>query len=186
MSGKVTDKDTGWREMLARVRALSGDRRVRVGVLADAPKDEDKPVKGSASKKARTRAKVAKKATEAAVGGREKYTLLQVAIVHEFGAGPVPARSFIRATVDERRADILKLQVALARQVLQGKLTPDQALDQLGAKVAAWVKARIVAGIAPPLKPATIKRKGGKKATPLVDTGQLRSSITWAVEGAAA
>ena len=37
------------------------------------------------------------------------------------------------------------------------------------------------AGIAPPLKPATIARKGS--STPLINTGQLRSAITWRVEG---
>lgn len=174
MSGAVTERDRGARDLLARVRALSGGRKVRVGVLSDAPKREDSQ-RGKHSKKKRIRDAVARRAAG-------KLSLLEVAIIHEFGAGPVPARSFIRATLDEKRAEILKLQVALAQQVLLGKLTPEQALAQLGAKVAAMCQARIVAGIAPPLAESTLRRKKGK-TTPLILTGQLRSSITYAVEG---
>lgn len=173
MSGRVTVQDHGGAALLKRVRELSGGRKVRVGILADKPKDAA-PVKGSTSKKARVRAKVA--ATK---------SLLEIAIIHEFGGGHVPARSFIRATMDERAADIQRLQVAVARQVLSGALTAEQGLSQIGAKVAAWVQARIVAGIAPALAESTRRQKrrlGGKgKDTPLILTGQLKSSVTFAV-----
>ena len=66
--------------------------------------------------------------------------------------------------------------------MLQGKLTPTQALAQLGAKVASMCQARIVAGISPALAPSTLRRKGAK-STPLILTGQLRSSITFTVVG---
>ena len=172
MSG-VTVKDNGGNDFLRRVRELAKGRSVRVGVLADASKRE--PTKGTASKKKRTREKAEKSAP---------YSLLEVAIVHEFGGGHVPARSFIRATVDEKRTEIQALQLALAKQVLLGKITADQALGQLGAKVASWVQARIVAGIAPALSPSTLKRKK-RKTTPLILTGQLKSSVTFAVGAAA-
>ncbi len=172
MSGKVTDDDSGLRELRARLAALKG-ARVRVGVLADAPKREPR---GAHSKKARVRAKVEKRAA-----GARQLSLIEVAAIHEFGAGHVPARSFIRATIDERRADIAKLQVLVGKQILAGKITSEQGLATIGAKVAGWMKERIAAGIAPPLKPRTIKRK--KSSKPLIDTGQLRSSITYAVEG---
>ena len=175
MSGRVTIQGHGAAALLQRVRALSGGRKVRVGILADKPKDA---VKGSTSKKARIQRKVAAKS------GSTK-TLLEIAVIHEFGAGHVPARSFIRATMDERAADIQKLQIAVARQVLAGALTPEQGLSQIGAKVAAWVQARIVAGIAPPLAESTRRRKrrlsGKGKDTPLILTGQLKSSVTFAV-----
>jgi hypothetical protein len=165
--------------MLARVRELSGGKTVRVGVLADKAKTAER---GKHSKKARVRAKVERRA-------RAAPSLLEVAIIHEFGGGRVPARSFIRATMDERRTEIVALQVHLAQQVLKGAMTPDQALNALGAKVAGWCQTRITTGIAPPLAASTIKRKNaatkrkGNKGIPLVMTGQLRSSITHAVEG---
>jgi hypothetical protein len=42
------------------------------------------------------------------------------------------------------------------------------------------IKQRIANGIAPPNSPYTIARKGSSK--PLIDTGQLRNSITYQVE----
>lgn len=152
----VVVKDHGAAAMLARARSLRG-ARVKVGVLDDATK-------------------------EGHDGGSVEMSLLEVAAVHEFGApsAGIPQRSFVRATVDEQRPEIERLQKALAAQVLAGKLDPSAALELLGAKVAAMVQTRIAAGIGPALKPETIARKGSSK--PLVDTGQLRSSITWKVE----
>ena len=178
MSAKVTDRDAGAAELKKRLASMNAGR-VRVGILSDEAKREEKPAaRGKHSKKARVRAKVEKRAE-----GRRELSLLEVAVVHEFGAGHVPARSFIRATIDERRGDIAKLQLAVAKQVLAGRITAQQGLAQIGAKVASWMQARIVAGIAPPLSARTLKRKG-KKTTPLILTGQLRGSISFAVEGA--
>ena len=168
----VTSTDHGAAALIARVRALTEGVRVRVGVLDDSPKREPR---GARSKRSRTRAKAAARSQ------RQRLSLLEVAVVHEFGAGPVPQRSFIRATIDERRADIEAELANLARGVASGRLDARQALDLLGAKVAGWCQSRIAAGIAPALKAATVRRKGS--STPLVDTGQLRSSITWRVEG---
>lgn len=157
MSG-IVDKDTGASALLARVRELAGERVVRVGILDDAPKD--------------------------VAAGEEPsdLSLLEVAILHEFGAPPhLPMRSFIRATVDERRAEIGELQAKLAVQVLGMKITPEQALSLLGMKVAAMVQAKIASNIPPALAPSTIKEKGSSVA--LIRTGQLRSSVTWKVEG---
>lgn len=176
MSSKVTDKDNGARELLAKVRELAAGRKVRVGILADAPKDDAPGQRGKHSKKVRIREKVAR------AGAARQLSLLEVALVHEFGGGHVPQRSFIRATIDEKRTEILALQKHLALQVLRGKIDPTQALNALGAKVAAMCQARIVAGIAPPLAASTLRRKK-RKTTPLVLTGQLKSSITYAVTG---
>lgn len=155
MSG-VTDTDHGWRAMLARAREIAQGRTVKVGILEDAPKEE----RG---------------------GETSALSLVEVALLHEFGAPArgIPQRSFIRATIDEHAAEIRTLLTATAARALEGLITPQQALDQVGAKVAGWVQTRITAGIAPPLKAATIARKGSSK--PLVDSGQLKSAITWKV-----
>jgi hypothetical protein len=151
---KVTVKDNGAKALLARAHKLAAGRVVRVGVLDDAPKREGE-------------------------GGTGSQSLLEVAAQHEFGAGRIPQRSFIRGTVEAKGAEIADLQVSLAGRVLKGKLDPDQALEQLGAKVVGMVQTRIAAGIAPALHPDTIEKKGS--STPLIDTGQLRSSITYRV-----
>lgn len=156
---KVTDTDRGAGDLVKRLRALAkSTRRVKVGILSDAPK----------------------KAREDGAG---RYSLLEVAIVHEFGApaANIPQRSFIRATIDERAADIARLQLVVAQRVAMGEITEEQGLSQIGAKVAGWIKVRIADGIAPPLAESTVAKK--KSSKPLIDTGQLRSSITHAVEG---
>lgn len=151
---RVTVKDHGAKALLERAHKLAAGRVVRVGVLDDAPKREGE-------------------------GGTGAQSLLEVAAAHEFGAGKIPQRSFIRGTVEAKGAEIADLQVSLAGRVLKGKLDPDQALEQLGAKVVGMVQTRIAAGIAPALHPDTIEKKGS--STPLIDTGQLRSSITYRV-----
>ena len=148
----ITDRDNGARALLARLEAQR-DARVRVGVLDD----------------------VAKR-TEA---GEGPLSLLEVATVHEFGAGDIPQRSFIRATVDLREAEIHQLQRGLSVQILRGDVTQEVALERLGAKVAAMCQNRISQGIEPPNTPETIERKGSSK--PLVDTGQLKAAITFRV-----
>lgn len=104
-------------------------------------------------------------------------TVLDVANIHEFGLGTVPERSFLRAYIDENQGRIQKMLVVLLESVVAGKRSPQQALDILGAKMVGEIQARISAGISPPLTPETIARKGSD--VPLIDTGQLRASITF-------
>jgi hypothetical protein len=82
--------------------------------------------------------------------------------------------------VDENLEEIRDTQHALAVQVFRGKVDESAAANRLGAKVASMMQGRISAGIDPPNAPATIEAKGSSK--PLVNTGQLKSGITWRVE----
>jgi hypothetical protein len=100
-----------------------------------------------------------------------------IGAVHEFGAGDIPQRSFIRATLDEHRAELTALQQRLAREVLTGKLSPEAARALLGSTVVAWCRDRVDSNIAPPLQPETVRRKGHDHA--LVETGALKDAITW-------
>lgn len=157
MSVQVTDTDRG---LNSRVAALRDFERyeVVVGVLAD-------------------------KGGDRAAGDGSDLTVLDIAIIHEFGAPdaayPIPERSFCRAYVDENREQIRAWLRALVARVFAGAITVRQAFEQLGARVAAGMQARISAGIDPPNAPSTVERKGS--STPLVDTGQLRASITYLV-----
>lgn len=160
MTAKVTDTDRGAAELAKRLRAM-GSVRVRVGVLNDAPK--------------KTGTRTGKRGRQI----QQAATLAEVAVSHEFGTDKIPQRSFIRATVDLKAAEIATNQEKLAAQVMEGKVTPEAALERLGASVQGMVQARVAEGINPPLKPATIARKGSSK--PLIDSGQLRSSITYQI-----
>ena len=155
MTVRITDTDRGASALVSRLRNARGSR-VKVGILDDARKDAGE--------------------------GRDPgpLSLVEVALIQEFGAGNVPPRSFVRATVDEFIEDIRSTQHALAVQVFKGSTTLPVALDRLGAKVAAMMQSRIARGIDPPNAPSTVAAKGSSK--PLVDTGQLKAALTWKVE----
>ena len=56
--------------------------------------------------------------------------VLDIATIHEFGApaAGIPQRSFVRATVDEHRADIARIQRALAARVERAPRAPSPRL----------------------------------------------------------
>lgn len=117
-------------------------------------------------------------------------TVAQLATIHEFGKvihhpklgrdTVIPERSFLRATVDQYRDAIARRQVLLTQGYVLGKFDLSGAMELLGQYVVGLIKQRIANGIAPPNSPWTIARKGSSK--PLIDTGQLRNSITYKVE----
>ena len=151
MSLKVNDKV--WRKLKSRLAMLGRkDASVKVGVLEGSGEHD---------------------------GG---FSMVELAAVHEFGspANNIPSRSFIRATFVNNREEAARVLQRLAKGIVTNKLEVDQALGVLGLWGANAVKRYITSGkVVPPLKPATIARKGSSK--PLVDTGQLVNSITWKV-----
>jgi hypothetical protein len=108
-----------------------------------------------------------------ALGG---VTVAQVAEWLELGTATVPARSWLRGYVDEHEAEIQARVSLEMRAVLSGSRTREQALARVGIWIVGQIQERISRGIAPPNAPSTIARKGS--STPLINTGQLRSSIT--------
>jgi len=104
-----------------------------------------------------------------------------IAAIHEFGTREIPARPFIRPGLESNAADSRQLLNKLSKDFYDGKKTAKKVLNILGASAATAIKNFVTQGpsIPPPLKPATIARKGSSRA--LVDTGQLVNSITWHV-----
>lgn len=107
--------------------------------------------------------------------------------VHEFGTrdGRIPSRSYMRATIDKMRQEISKTQERMFDLLLQGKLDVKKALGLLGQKVQQAFQKAIEDGLEPPLAESTKKRRrqgdGSGIFKPLLDTGQLRNSITWEI-----
>lgn len=104
-------------------------------------------------------------------------TVGDVATFHEFGIG-VPERSFVRNYVDRSKAAAQTLARRCAEAVARG-VPAEAALNIIGMSHAAAIQEVIADGIDPPLAPETIKRKGS--SVPLIDTGQLRASVTWRI-----
>lgn len=117
----------------------------------------------------------------AAAGGHKSaaMTVAEVGAFHEFGLGNNPERSFIRAWFDKTKGTNRKLLLAVYRKILRGKMDEAQALGIMGAAFVGQIQERIAKGIRPKLKPETVDRKGS--SVPLIDTGQLRASVTWEV-----
>lgn len=107
--------------------------------------------------------------------GQEPITVGQVAEWAEYGLGQ-PERSWLRAWIEEHQAEIAAMMRAELGTVMAGAQSLEQAHARLGAWIVGQIQLRIAAGIAPPNAESTIERKGS--STPLIDKGQLRSSIT--------
>ena len=114
----------------------------------------------------------------------KSVSLAMVAAVHEFGSPEqgIPERSFLRGGIRRAAPKLNAVNIDSLRKVLLGKMTIEQAIEKLGVVAAGEVKREFVVGTFAPNKPATIKRKGSSR--PLIDTGSLRQSITYVVEGA--
>lgn len=102
-------------------------------------------------------------------------SVLAIATFHEFGLG-VPERSFIRAWCDANQANVEERLHKDWELVVKGELQPEVALERLGLFIVGGIQSYIAEGIDPPLK--------YREGTPLINTGQLRSSITYALEDA--
>jgi hypothetical protein len=106
-------------------------------------------------------------------------TVREVGTFHEFGLG-VPRRSFIRDWYDPNVGRIKSRATRVSELVVSGKSTTERAAALLGVWAQGEIQKRMSEGIGPPLAATTIKRKGSSKQ--LIDTGQLRSSITFEVK----
>ena len=101
-----------------------------------------------------------------------------VAAIHEYGAPEVgiPPRPFLRTTVAEKRKEWTGQMRDGVAAVMHGAASVEQSLEMIGMGAAGDVKKTISTVSSPPLKQATIARKGHAK--PLVETGLLLQSIT--------
>jgi len=113
--------------------------------------------------------------------------IAMLAAVHEFGAPSrhIPERPFLRPAITEGRPDFIRLNRANMRRVARGRTTIKQALGELGELGKRKVQEKIKAGPFRALRPATIaarKRRSEGSSKPLIDTGNLRQSITWILD----
>jgi hypothetical protein len=152
MAAEIKDVDHGYKALVERVFGFQKPV-IDVGILEDGPHGDD------------------------------DVTVLQVGIFNEFGTANAPARSFIRAWFDENEGQLRADIAVLMESVIAGKRTKEQILELIGQRAVAQIQARMATNIPPPNRPSTIKRKGkGGSTTTLIDTGILRSSITYKVK----
>lgn len=116
-------------------------------------------------------------------GERDQEKMMLIAEVNEYGSadGHTPARSYMRSAMDGNRDAIAELEERLGAAMLEGSITPEAALTELGQFGVGLVKQRILELDSPPLAESTIRRKGHDK--PLIETGQLLGAITHELHG---
>lgn len=152
------------RKLLLQLAALKTKPFVKIGILA---RDYEKP-----------------KETED--GSTPKTTLGVVAASNEFGAGKIPARSYIGSTVDAKgKGDWARNAEVLRKQIIEGKLTTDQALARQGERILTDIREKVRSDIPPENAPATIAKKQRGKAGPvktLIDTSQLLNGLAYEVK----
>lgn len=152
VSVKVKDVDKGYAAMMKRINDCK-EASLVVGLMAG---KGDEPHKGTPG-----------------------TTVLQIGVIHEFGLG-VPERSFIRGWFDVFNPTAKKQISVVLESVVAGKRTKAEALELLGVRFVGEAQKFMVTGPFAPLAPSTIRAKGSSK--PLIDTGQMRSSITYRIE----
>jgi len=105
-------------------------------------------------------------------------TVAEIGYKHEFGIG-VPERSFMRSTVHAKKKATISLQKKLLIQIIRGTMKVEAGLGLLGEFMSDAIRRKIVAINTPANSPQTIKAKGS--SNPLIDTGQMKNSITYEV-----
>jgi len=106
-------------------------------------------------------------------------TVAQIAFINEFGVG-VPERSFMRTTIAKERSKIKAKKKKYLSLITKGEMKTNKALALLGEYLADKIRLKIIKIKSPPNSPRTIALKKGK-ANPLIDTGQMKNSITYKV-----
>lgn len=123
--------------------------------------------------------------------------------LHEYGQPErnIPARPWlvpgVEGEMDKIGARLAKGSVEAIRAAMTGpqgeragRAVAERTLDDVGLMAVSAVRARIVAGIAPPLSARTVyarlhRKKGRRtagKMTPLIDSGQFLKAVTYIVE----
>ena len=121
-----------------------------------------------------------KKPAKLRVGFLEKATypdgkpVAMIAAIQEFGAPVVgiPPRPFFRNMIAKKQGEWPE---AIKNVLIQTSYDAEKALDIVGAAIAGQLRQSVIDTNAPPLKPATIRRKGFAK--PLIDTSVMINSI---------
>jgi hypothetical protein len=181
----LTDQDVGYRALLFRLQQAK-KMSLTVGIHADQgakiyepPVRENKPPRTAANKKMKPGEWASAQAKQ-----REhkpsSLTMVELAEIHEFGLG-VPQRSFIGAWFDNAESEMRSEMTQVLDDLMHEKIaSASVGLEQLGNLYVAKIQKEIADGIDPALSPITIAIKGS--SVPLIDTGQLRSSITYHVD----
>lgn len=105
--------------------------------------------------------------------------MCDVAAFNELGTDHIPARPFIRQSVDDNESKIKSFLKGEVKDFAQGK-SAEQILKEIGIFQKDLMQDKITSGSFAPNAESTIKKKGSSK--PLVDTGRMRQSVNYVIQ----
>lgn len=105
--------------------------------------------------------------------------MCDVAAYNELGTDHIPARPFIRQSVDDNESKIKSFLKGEVKDFAQGK-SAEQILKEIGIFQKDLMQDKITSGSFAPNAESTIKKKGSSK--PLVDTGRMRQSVNYVIQ----
>ena len=105
--------------------------------------------------------------------------ICDVAAFNELGTDHIPARPFIRQSVDDNESKINSFLKEEVKDFAQGK-SAKQILKEIGNFQKDLMQDKITSGSFAPNAESTIKKKGSSK--PLVDTGRMRKSVNYVIQ----
>lgn len=187
MASYTSDKWTAeGKKMLAQLEKMKGKPYVEAGFPTAAFEKTRKP-DGKVSGKRLTRDLLRTLGADISPEA-DPLTVGEIAVINEFGSedGNTPERSFIRATHDKHKEEWWNACVKMQWAVITGEMGVERSLGLIGQLMKRDIQATITAGGIPFVAnaPSTIaaKTRAGKKGnSPLIDTGQMRGSVTYAV-----
>lgn len=108
--------------------------------------------------------------------------IVDKAIWNHYGTSRgIPARPFLLNAMRRQRRKYLNIMKEQGARILRGETTLTAVMNKLGVLAQGDVQAEIDATLTPPNAPATIKAKGSSH--PLIESGEMKRSVTWKVEG---
>lgn len=116
-------------------------------------------------------------------GSANGISVQDYAIFNEYGTSRMPARPFFRLSVGTANAqnEIKEYMKQQVEQIIQGRMSAQQAYENLGTFIVQKIKKTIASGNFAALNPQTVKKKGHSK--PLMDTHSLYESINYEIVG---
>lgn len=149
MGAKVTDKVTADGRKFQQMLKELAELEVRVGFQAGKATEED---------------------------GTD---ICDIAVYNELGTEHIPARPFIRDSVDDNESEINSFLKGMKRDIVSGK-SAESVLKKIGIFQKDLMQEKITSGSFTPNAPATIKKKGSSH--PLIDSGRMRQSVNYVIQ----
>lgn len=125
-----------------------------------------------------------KRSVKIGIMGNEEVdgiSVVDYGMYNEFGTSRIPARPFMSKTAELHTEETTKFVHFLVGRIIDGKISDDTALHNVGMKYQSFVQQTIrdAKNWAVPNDPKTVARKGS--TSPLIDTGRLVGSIRYEV-----